>query len=325
LDQVAKAIIFLRSVNLSHRDVKSANIFVSDDFERATVLDLSVLREIDDPFGIGTDHDNQLPVVATIRYTPPEYLFRLQDPTSEFWHGVDVYQLGGLLHDLIMRRPMFSTEYAASIENRYRFAWIVATVDPVIKAVDVDADLILLARQALDKNWERRRLLRLEDFTLESGGYGQSLAAIGIASTPRPQASWPVAPTPADAVNLAHQIEVHVTEYLKEYGQLAVHSNEAGSHDLARVLKWKWSPGAGNVASEVELEVTLALRINAPRAKICVEALFKAWIDDEPHSAVMELPDTDHVAGAEEDVFQQIVASLGPLSKKAMRAHEGAR
>src|SRR5208282_4197718 len=108
-------------------------------------------------------------------------------------------------HDLIMRRPMFSTEYAASIENRYRFAWIVATVDPVIKAVDVDADLILLARQALDKNRER---LRLEDFTLESGGYGQSLAAIGIASTPRPQASWPVAPTPADAVNLAHQIEV---------------------------------------------------------------------------------------------------------------------
>lgn len=95
VDQVAFACQFLRGKGLSHRDVKSANIFVSHDFDRAVLLDLSVIREIDDPVGIGTDHGDQLPVVATARYSPPEYLFRLEDPSPELWHGVDVYQLGG--------------------------------------------------------------------------------------------------------------------------------------------------------------------------------------------------------------------------------------
>jgi serine/threonine-protein kinase len=40
LDQITRAIIFLRSKNLCHRDIKSANIFISADFETATLLDL---------------------------------------------------------------------------------------------------------------------------------------------------------------------------------------------------------------------------------------------------------------------------------------------
>lgn len=42
-------------------------------------------------------------------------------------------------------------EYAASSENRYRFAWIVAMIDPIVRAADVDADLVLLAR----RRWRR--------------------------------------------------------------------------------------------------------------------------------------------------------------------------
>ena len=78
VDQIARACIFLRERGICHRDVKSSNIVISDDFEHATLLDLSVLREIADPVGIGTDHDGQLPIVATARYSPPEYLFRLR-------------------------------------------------------------------------------------------------------------------------------------------------------------------------------------------------------------------------------------------------------
>jgi serine/threonine protein kinase len=75
--QVAQAAIFLRSKRLCHRDIKAANIFISDDFDHSTLLDISVIRNVSDPIGVGTDHEGQLPVLATARYSPPEYLFRL--------------------------------------------------------------------------------------------------------------------------------------------------------------------------------------------------------------------------------------------------------
>src|SRR6185503_4141522 len=106
VDQVTQAAIFLRTRGFCHRDIKAANVFISDDFERCTLLDVSVVRAVHDPVGIGTDHEGQLPVVATARYSPPEYLFRLVDPSPELWHALTVYQLGGLLHDLIMREPL---------------------------------------------------------------------------------------------------------------------------------------------------------------------------------------------------------------------------
>src|SRR5690606_14650325 len=78
------------------------------------------------------------------------------------------YQLGALLHDLIMREPLFQREYIGCAENRYRFAWVVATAIPDLNATDVDDDLILLARRALDKDWKARSSLRLEDFLADA-------------------------------------------------------------------------------------------------------------------------------------------------------------
>ncbi len=166
--QVAIAAVFLRSKGVVHRDIKSPNVYISDDFSHATLLDLTVIRDIHDPIGLGTDQTSTLPVVATSRYTPPEYLFRLEEYSSDFWHALDVYQLGGLLHDLIMQEQMFYQEYELSKDNRYRFAWIVATQTPSVSAADVEADLVLLARRALVKDWRRRSKLRLEDFLLSN-------------------------------------------------------------------------------------------------------------------------------------------------------------
>src|ERR1700739_3900600 len=64
VDQVARAAIFLREKSLCHRDIKSANIYISEDFQHSTLLDISVIRDISDPVGLGTDTDGQLPVVA---------------------------------------------------------------------------------------------------------------------------------------------------------------------------------------------------------------------------------------------------------------------
>ena len=164
IHDVARACLFLRDRNLCHRDIKAANIFVSDDFNHATLLDISVIRDIHDPIGVGTDQDGQLPVLATARYCPPEYLFRLIEPIPTLWHALTVYQLGALLHDLIMRTPLFQAEYEQSKTNRYRFAWLVATKIPQIRASDVDDDLLFVANRALDKDWKRRSALRIEDF-----------------------------------------------------------------------------------------------------------------------------------------------------------------
>src|ERR1700722_19338308 len=63
VDQIAKAAIFLRSKDLCHRDIKAANIFISNDWSHATLLDISVIRNIRDPVGAGSDRDGQLPVL----------------------------------------------------------------------------------------------------------------------------------------------------------------------------------------------------------------------------------------------------------------------
>ncbi len=164
LHDITKACIFLRDQGVCHRDIKAANICVSKDFNHATLLDIAVIRDIHDPLGVGTDQDGQLPVVATARYTPPEYLFRLVEPGAALWHALNVYQLGALLHDLIVGAPIFQEEFNKTRTNRYRFAWVVATQNPSLAVFDVESDLIYLARRALDKNWERRSKMCLESF-----------------------------------------------------------------------------------------------------------------------------------------------------------------
>lgn len=323
IDQVTKAAIFLRSRSLSHRDIKSANVFISDDFDRATVLDMSVLRDIHDPMGDGTDHDNQLPVVATSRYTPPEYLFRLQEPSPELWHGVDVYQLGGLLHDLIMKEPMFNAEYASSSENRYRFAWIVATVDPTVRAADVDADLILLARRALDKDWDQRRLLRLEDFLADGGAQAQSLAAIGISPAQRPvlQAREPI--KPLFAREFAKRVEELVRGQLTDRALRATHEVKPGGDDFTHRLCWTWNVDGAASASKVEFSVTLSVLSSDPAPSARGQAEFTLWIDDQTRQSSMPLPRTMLVDGAEDELARLIFEALGPLSTQAMTAPAG--
>ena len=81
---------------------------------------------------------------------------------------MNVYQLGALLHDLIVGAPLFQAEYELSKTNRYRFAWVVATQIPRIDASDIDDDLLFLTHRALDKDWNRRSTLRIKDFLDDS-------------------------------------------------------------------------------------------------------------------------------------------------------------
>lgn len=314
LDQVAQAAIFLRGRDIAHRDIKSANVFVTDDFATATVLDLSVMREITDPVGIGTDQGDRLPIVATARYSPPEYLFRLLEPGAEAWHALDVYQLGGLLHDLIMREPLFEKEYQAAKDNRYRFAWTVATIAPLVEADDVDRDLLVLARRALDKDWRRRSELKLEDF-LNSAVVRQrrSLAMLGVGA-----AAAPPMPTAEPRIRLGHlaeHVRDDITSQLRAQNVLPTHDVEWPDDETCEV-RFGWTSGQADDAP-VNLRIRLR-RVTEGHAQTLV-TVAPAWGDQERGVDLPAVPWEDEAGRMIVDGVMQV---LGELADRFMSAEQ---
>ena len=325
ISQLAEACIFLRDNGLCHRDIKSANLYISDDFNQVCLLDLSVIRTIEDPVGVGTDHDGQLPVVATSRYSPPEYLFRLIDPGEALWHALDVYQIGGVLHDLIMQEPMFQGEYRSSRENRYRFAYIVATVDPVVDASDVPADLVLLARRALDKNWQRRSILQLEDF-LDSAAVRRErgLSALGLSGNIPASAKLGVPAGPHRRVReIALGVEQALLGRLRERGVTATHQTKATSDDREKIVILGWnSSELANDAPMRDVEFSVAIRLsqNWEGDEVDLSLALSATVEGKRQVSTMALAaqrDTDNV---EDRVVAMAVAALGDLAAQVLSA-----
>jgi serine/threonine protein kinase len=150
ISQIASAAKFLDEMGLAHRDIKPDNIAISDSFDHSTLLDLGVLR----PVGLSeiTDENDQKVFVGTLRYSSPELLYREEADTPEGWRAVTFYQLGAVLHDMIMCHPIFpiySEPYAKLVDA-------VRNVVPKIAADDVDSSLILLAKSCLVKDPKER-------------------------------------------------------------------------------------------------------------------------------------------------------------------------
>jgi predicted Ser/Thr protein kinase len=116
IEQLVSACEFLESLNLAHRDIKPANIIVLDDFSRLVLLDFGVLKPIGEA-GL-TDIDGQRLFVGTLQYSSPEFLLRDEQNDADGWRALSIYQVGAVLHDLIMRRPIFEefvNPYAALV------------------------------------------------------------------------------------------------------------------------------------------------------------------------------------------------------------------
>ena len=155
ISKVASAAEFLEERGFVHRDIKPANILVSENSEDTKLLDLGVMRTITaTDQQNGTDHGYALPFVATAQYSSPAYLFREQLPTEEMWQALTFYQLGAVLHDLIMSEPIFAKEMRS--QNRYRVAAAVLLTTPEVRALDIPPRLITLARQCLLKEDDAR-------------------------------------------------------------------------------------------------------------------------------------------------------------------------
>lgn len=166
ISQIADALKYLQKNNLIHRDIKPANILISEDFSEIKVVDFGVIRPATPDKGNGTDEGVKKRFVATVQYSPPEFILRNSvDPAIEY-DAINVYQVGAVLHDLIMKRPIFEDE--ALSQNRYVLFKAVMDKKPTVIAMEVPARLGSLCRAALDKTPEKRvASVSLDDFIVD--------------------------------------------------------------------------------------------------------------------------------------------------------------
>lgn len=160
ISQIALAAKFLEEASFAHRDIKPENIGISPDMKSAKLLDLGVLR----PFDLSnvTDEGDQRYFIGTLQYSAPELVFREEEQSIEAWRAITFYQLGAVLHDLLMRKSLFE-------EFRNPYGRLVLAVEreiPLIDNSEADADLRLLAQNCLAKvPSQRLDTVKWEDFS----------------------------------------------------------------------------------------------------------------------------------------------------------------
>lgn len=161
ISQVAAAARYLlEDLDIVHRDIKPDNITVDTEFLNSTLLDLGVIRPLDVSKLVESSDGQRQSFVGTLRYSPPEYLFRIEKPDREGYRAMTFYQLGAVLYDLITRERLFlaSSPYARLVKS-------VESEIPKIHQPDVPQDLIWLANNCLLKNPEHRlSFVSWEDF-----------------------------------------------------------------------------------------------------------------------------------------------------------------
>ncbi|UUT22295.1 protein kinase [Pseudomonas sp. T8] len=166
ISQLVSAVKFLESLNIVHRDIKPENIHISPDHSKLKLLDLGVLRELDPgPDAAETDHGNLRLFLATAQYSSPEYLFRLDEPSESLWKALNYYQVGAVLHDLIMKEAIFQAEINTG--NRWLVAKAVLTKSPsfIDGSPNRLASLKSTAQKCLTKDMNTRlKIINWDDF-----------------------------------------------------------------------------------------------------------------------------------------------------------------
>lgn len=154
IEQIASAAQHLDERGICHRDIKPDNVMVSDDFGHAVLMDLGIIS----PFGsavAGEVDPSGERFIGTARYCPREFVRDQVAKTDDGHRAVTFYQLGGLLHDMIMKRRLFD-----QIEGPY--ALLIDAIDnvtPVVESGEVRPHLLYLARDCLRKAADERTRL----------------------------------------------------------------------------------------------------------------------------------------------------------------------
>lgn len=165
--QLTEAVLFLSEKGFVHRDIKPANIVVSEDYSQLKLLDLGVLRKVAPEEGSGTDGDEKRRFIATAQYSPPEFLTRDEAPGAAGYDAINIYQIGAVLHDLIMKEPIFAAEAATG--NKYILFKAVTARVPRVRSTTLPVRLCSISSCALEKDpIVRLEKVQLNDFLADA-------------------------------------------------------------------------------------------------------------------------------------------------------------
>lgn len=135
--------------NIVHRDIKPENIIINENKE-LILMDLGVMKIIDDP--MITDILGEKPFIGTLRYASPEYLFREEINDVESWRSNNIYQIGAVLHDLIMGYEIFK-QYS---EPFSQLVLAIRDENPIIQRIDVSVKICSFVSNMLIKKYKTR-------------------------------------------------------------------------------------------------------------------------------------------------------------------------
>lgn len=280
LKQVASAAKYLEDRGLTHRDIKPANIMVSPDHQQAKLLDLGVVRALAEEEGSLTDADGELPFVATVQYSSPEYLFRIGNVDQDFWKGLTFYQLGGVLHDMITGEPLFQKN--AATKNKYVLAYAVLFENPQIPSEGTDPSLVSLARNALHKSLSvRLRRVSWADFLGQDASESELRARLGLGGAGRRA----VDRAGFEAIRLqldsgCEHLRAALTEVLRTQNYPAATIDIVGNGVSERTLRIEFSPLATEYP-DIRLRINVAVRCDdAPDTVIISAAGTLARVND---------------------------------------------
>lgn len=161
IEQLARAAMQLELWGFTHRDIKPSNIHVNEDYSSLKLLDFGVMK----PHGDNSATLLQVSkaFIGTHQYSPPEMIHGREEDSLNGWRAITFYQIGAVLHDLIVRKPIF---YDAT----GRHADLVVAINNeqvVVVSDEVDHHLCSLATRCLLKNpLERLELVCWEDFMI---------------------------------------------------------------------------------------------------------------------------------------------------------------
>lgn len=151
--QLVSAVQFLDDRGLVHRDIKPENVLVDAGFNSLKLIDFGVMREAghgEDAID-ATDHGLRRPFIASAQYSSPEYLFRLKEPSPEMWKALTIYQLGGVLHDLLEKKPLFDD--VVKTDNKFALAMAVLAHAPTfVEVPEALKSWVVLAANCLVKD-----------------------------------------------------------------------------------------------------------------------------------------------------------------------------
>lgn len=148
IKQLASVAEFLEKKQLVHRDIKPSNIIISDDFKTLTLLDLGIVHHFKNEDRLSGED-----FVSTVRYCPPEFVWRTEDSENiNAWRAITFYQIGAIMYELIMEEMLFN-EYD---KPRAKLYDAIRDITPNIQSKKVPSWLITTAQTCLMKDWRER-------------------------------------------------------------------------------------------------------------------------------------------------------------------------